>query len=93
MYYVYILRCSDASLYVGQTRNIKKRLQAHNAGLGAVHTSKRRPVHLIHVEKHATRVAAMRRERQLKGWSHAKKNALVRGDLEELHGLSKRRTP
>ena len=78
---------------IGQTRNIKKRVQAHNTGLGAAHTSKRRPVRLMHVEEHATRSAAMRRERQLKGWSHAKKNALVRRDLAALHSLSKRRTP
>jgi len=74
MYYVYILRCSDRSLHVGQTCNIRKRVQAHNAGFGAAFTFKLRPVKLAYVETHPTRTVAMRRERQLKGWTREKKS-------------------
>ena len=91
MYYVYILRCSDGSLYIGHTANLDSRLQAHNTGLGAAHTFKRRPVILAYSEPHSTRIAAIRRERQLKGWSRKKKEALIGGDLDDLHALARRR--
>jgi len=91
MYYVYILRCSDGSLYIGHTANLDSRLQAHNTGLGAAHTFRRRPVTLTYSEPHSTRVAAIHRERQLKRWTRKKKEALIRGDFEGLKALSKRR--
>ena len=91
MFYVYILRCADESLYVGHTRNIKKRVDAHNAGRGAVYTYNRRPVTLEYTERHETRDAAIQRERQLKHWSRAKKQALIKGDFARLRRLSKRR--
>ena len=84
MYVVYILRCSDWSLYVGQTNNITRRLREHNAGRGAAYTFKRRPVTLAHVETYETKLVALRRERQLKRWTRRKKEALIRGDLAEL---------
>ena len=71
MFYVYTLRCSDQSLYLGHTRNIKRRLETHNAGLGAAFTSKRRPVTVVYTEPHDTRTAAIRRERQLDRWRSA----------------------
>lgn len=92
MYYVYILRCSDASVYVGYTINVEARVRAHNMGLGAAHTFKRLPVALVYSEAHPTRLAAIRRERQLKGWTRKKKEALIRGDLSTLRILSRRRT-
>ena len=92
MFYVYILRCRDDSLYIGYTANVEARLKAHNMGLGAAHTYKRLPVELVYFEPHPTRLAAIRRERQLKGWSREKKQALIRGDLDRLRSLSKRRS-
>ncbi len=91
MYHVYILRCSDQSLYVGHTTNVEARVRAHNMGLGATHTSNRLPVELAYSETHPTRLAAIRRERQLKGWTREKKEALIRGDLDLLRILSRRR--
>jgi predicted GIY-YIG superfamily endonuclease len=91
MYVVYILRCSDRSLYVGQTNNITRRLREHNAGRGANFTSTRRPVTLAYTETHKTKSAAISRERQLKGWTRRKKEALIRGDFDLLHLLSVRR--
>ena len=92
MFYVYILRCVDESLYVGHTRNIDKRVETHNAGRGAAFTVKRRPVELVYAEPHDTKTAAIRRERQLKRWTRRKKEALIRGDLALLRSLSRRRS-
>jgi putative endonuclease len=63
----------------------------HNAGRGPAFTSNRRPVTLVFTEPHSTRASAVRRERQLKRWSRAKKEALIDGDLAGLHALAKRR--
>ena len=87
MHYLYILRCADASLYVGQTASVDERVQAHNMGRGPRFTQTRRPVALAYTETYDDQVVAMKRERQLKGWSRAKKEALVAGDLVRLKKL------
>ncbi|MBH0189764.1 MAG: GIY-YIG nuclease family protein [Nitrospira sp.] len=91
MYYVYILRCSDDSFYVGSTEHLQARVYAHNSGRGATYTFKRRPVRLMYAEGFETETQAIKRERQLKRWSAAKKQSLVNGDIETLRRLSKRR--
>jgi putative endonuclease len=91
MHYIYILLCSDASYYIGYTTNVEARVRAHNMGLGAAHTYKRLPVKLIYTEAHPTKLTAFRRERQLKGWTREKKETLIRGDVDLLRALSKRR--
>ncbi|MDR3708997.1 MAG: GIY-YIG nuclease family protein [Capsulimonadaceae bacterium] len=91
-YSVYILRCRDGTYYVGSTRDVAERLARHNEGRAATYTAIRRPVVLVYSEDHSDQLAAIRRERQLKGWSHAKRDALVRGDYEKLKELSRRRT-
>jgi putative endonuclease len=80
-HYVYILRCSDDCLYVGSTTNLSARVRGHNDGHGAAYTFKRRPVALAYSEALPDRAAAIRRERQIKGRTRQKKEALVRGDL------------
>ncbi len=90
MHYVYILRCSDNSFYVGSTQNLLDRIQAHDAGRGSTYTSRRRPVRLMYKEVFKTEVEAIRRERQLKRWSVAMKQSLISGDIEMLKCLSKR---
>ena len=92
MHQVYILRCADKSLYIGHTTSLSARLRAHNEGRGAAYTFKRRPVALVYTERLPSRLAAIRRERQLKRWTRKKKEALIRGDLATLRILSKRRT-
>lgn len=87
MWFVYILRCADESFYVGETHDVAQRLAAHNKGCASTHTAKRRPVELAYVEPHVDRAAALDRERQLKGWSRSKKEALIAGDLEVLREL------
>lgn len=81
-YYFYILRCSDNSLYCGQTNNLKKRIQEHNLGKtkSARYTKTRRPVKLVYFEKFSTLQLAMKREFQIKKWPKAKKEALVNCD-------------
>jgi len=86
--YVYILRCSDNSFYVGSTLNLKGRVRAHNQGWGAAYTFRRRPVRLVYSEMFQSEAEAVARERQVKGWSRAKKEALVAGNLQKLKRLS-----
>ena len=74
---VYILYCSDRSYYVGQTNDLERRLTDHRSGQAAHWTARRLPVVLIYIEIHENRLSAMRRERQIKGWSRAKKERLV----------------
>ena len=90
-WYVYILRCADGRYYVGHTENVPERVRAHNHGKAATFTRLRRPVTLVHSEAAPTEPDAMRRERQFKKWSRAKKEALIAGDLDLLRSLSKSR--
>jgi putative endonuclease len=90
MYYVYILRCADDSYYVGSAQNVAARVKAHNHGRGAAYTFKHRPVRVVYSEAFDSEFQAMTRERQLKRWSRAKKEALVAGDLNSLKDLGKR---
>jgi putative endonuclease len=91
--YLYILRCSDGSYYVGTTRSsLEKRLAEHEAGEFDGYTARRRPVTLV-LHQYFERVEdAIAAERQVKGWRREKKEALIRGDLAALPGLSGRRT-
>ena len=77
MYYVYILRCGDGSLYSGITNDLKKRLSAHNAGKGAKYTRSRLPVALRYWEEAADKSAALKREIELKKLTHQQKEALI----------------
>ena len=87
MHYFYIVRCADGSLYIGETAAIDERIQQHNWGRGPNFTRARRPVVLVYSEAHDSRVAARKRERQLKRWTRAKKEALIEGDLSALKRL------
>jgi len=90
-YYIYILLCADNSYYVGSSEDVAERVRAHNQGAGAEYTKNRRPVTMVYSEAFTSRNAAIQRERQLKKWSHAKKEALIIGDLAKLKALSKSR--
>lgn len=81
MYFFYIVRCSDNSLYSGQTNNIENRIKEHNSSKSrsAKYTKIRRPVKLVYFEKFETIREAMRRERQVKKWTKARKEVLVKG--------------
>ena len=60
--FVYLLRCSDNSLYCGWTTDLEKRIEAHNSGRGAKYTKSRRPVELVYSEECESKSAAMKRE-------------------------------
>ena len=91
-YSVYILQCADGTYYVGSADNVAERVKRHNAGDGAEYTARRRPVVLMHSECLSNKAAAVQRERQIKRWSRAKKEALIAGDKNQLRELSRRRT-
>lgn len=91
--FVYILRCSDDSYYVGSTRtSLEARVAEHNAGTYRGYTWKRRPVELAFYETFENITDAISAERQLKGWSRAKKEALMNGDVSALRAAAKRKT-
>ena len=75
--YVYMLRCSDTSLYTGWTSNLQRRVADHSAGRGGRYTRSRRPLQLVFSESHPTRSAAMQREAAIKRWTRARKLALI----------------
>lgn len=83
MHYVYIVRCSDGSLYTGWTTDIERRISAHNAGKGAKYTRSRRPVELVHLEIFEEKTAAQKRERMIKKLSAAEKRKLA-GLLQDI---------
>lgn len=85
----YILKCVDGSYYVGSTTNLEQRLKEHNNGHGCRFTKLHRPLTLVYTEEFETYPEAFRRERQLHGWSVAKKEALIKGDIDVLKALSK----
>jgi putative endonuclease len=91
--FVYMLRCSDDSFYVGSATgdDLSKRIAEHESGAYAGYTSTRRPVSLIWSEHFDRATDAIAMERRIKGWSRAKKEALVTGDWRAIERLSKRR--
>jgi putative endonuclease len=90
--YVYILRCSDGYYYVGITRGeLETRVSQHNAGTFGGYTAVRRPVVLVWQQEFQYLTDAIAAERRIKGWSRAKKEALIRGDFELLHTLARYR--
>ena len=91
MPYMYILECADGSFYVGSTWDIERRLWQHNAGEGAAYTRRRRPVKLVYLEEGPRIDDAYAREKQVQGWSRAKRLALIEGRIAELAPLSVRR--
>ncbi len=92
-YYVYILRCSDNSYYTGVTNNIEKRLAEHNSeGSTTSYTFKRRPAQLVYCQQFNDIKQAIELEKQIKGWTRRKKEALINEDWEQLKRLSKNYT-
>lgn len=90
--YVYLLRSRGypGQLYVGMSANPRQRLDYHNGG-SCRHTSKFRPWEIVYSEKYDNEADAVTRERQIKGWTRAKKERLILGDTIRLKELSKRR--
>ena len=86
---MYILECGDGTFYVGSTRNLEYRLAEHQSGVNCRYTSKRQPVRLVYCEEFDRIDDAFAREKQVQGWSRAKRIALITGDIEVLKELSR----
>jgi len=92
MAWVYIVECADKSYYTGSTIDLERRLWEHNEGIGANFTRKKRPVRLVFAEESESVELAFLREKQIQGWSRAKKRALIEARWDDLPKLSQRRT-
>ncbi|MFC6286069.1 GIY-YIG nuclease family protein [Nocardioides sp. GCM10027113] len=92
MAWTYILWCADGSMYVGSTTDLQRRIDQHNRGQGAKYTRprRRRPVHLAWAGQFARIEDAFAFEKQVQGWSRAKRLALIEGRLEDLPELASR---
>jgi putative endonuclease len=86
--FMYILECADGSYYTGSTKDLDRRIKEHQNGEGANHTKKRLPVKLIYFEEYPRIDTAFYREKQVQGWSRAKKEALINGDHNMLPKLA-----
>jgi putative endonuclease len=84
---VYILLCGDGSFYTGVTSNLEGRLGVHYEGTKG-YTSGRLPVELVWCCEFPDMMSAIRAEKQVKGWSRAKKQALIDGDIDLIHQLA-----
>ncbi len=78
-FFVYVLRCSDKSLYTGSTNNLEQRIKQHNNSKSGAHYTKiRRPVTLVYSEKLKTLADVRRRESEIKSWPRQKKLDLIK---------------
>ena len=91
--YVYILKCANGTFYTGSTINLARRFFQHQTGNGSNYTKKHRPVVMVYHQEYPTIGEAFRREKQIQGWSHAKKQALIDGDWDQLRNLNRSKDP
>lgn len=92
-FFVYIMRMQDGRLYMGHSNNPPRRHSEHERGKGCRTTNIFGAGDIIFLEEYPDRPTAANRERQIKGWTRAKKLALISGNMQELHKLAKRHTP
>ncbi|MGL5888681.1 MAG: GIY-YIG nuclease family protein [Bacteroidia bacterium] len=89
-FWIYILECADGSYYVGVTNDLQRRVREHQSGSDSKsYTAQRLPVKLVHSEHFKYINDAIKREKQLKGWTVSKKKALIENDITRLKVLSK----
>ena len=89
MFWTYMLKCADDSYYVGHTEDLEHRLGQHQTGTFVTcYTYKRRPLQLVWSQDFGSRIEALEAERRIKGWSRAKKQALVAGEWSEIGRLA-----
>jgi putative endonuclease len=73
MWFVYIIKCVDGSLYTGSTNNLEKRLEKHKSGKGAKYTRSHVPERIVFFKKYANKIVALKKEREIKSWKHKEK--------------------
>lgn len=86
-FFVYILLCDQKTYYIGITDNLERRLKEHR-DKKSFYTKQFSDIKLVYTEKVKNKVVAEKREKQIKGWSRAKKMALIKGSIKELIRLS-----
>jgi putative endonuclease len=91
-FWAYMLHCNAGRFYVGHTDDLERRLAQHESGAVRGFTSSYLPVRLVWSQEFPTRYAALTAERQIKGWTRAKKLALIRGDWPEISRLAQSKT-
>ena len=89
-FYAYMLRCADGSYYVGHTEALEQRIGQHDRGEIPGYTQRRRPVALVWSQDFPSRLEALEAERQIKGWSRAKKEALIASNWAEIQRLARK---
>jgi len=90
-FWAYLLRCGDGSFYTGHCDDLDARIGSHQAGRGSDYTARRQPVTLVWSQDFETRIEALSAERQIKGWSRAKKEALIAGNWDLISQLAESR--
>jgi len=80
MWFVYIIRCVDGSLYTGATNNLERRFEAHKSGKGGKYTRSHVPEKIIYFEKHIKKLVALKREREIKNWERKEKLKLLQNN-------------
>ena len=88
VFWAYILKCSDGRFYAGHTDDLERRVAQHQSGRASDFTARRQPVELVWSQDFATRLEALEAERRIKGWSRAKKEAMIAGEWQRLHELA-----
>ena len=88
-FWAYMLHCRGGAYYVGHTDDLERRIAQHQSGAIPGFTADRLPVALVWSEDYPTRIEAVDAERRIKGWSRAKKMALIRGDWDRISILAK----
>jgi predicted GIY-YIG superfamily endonuclease len=91
-FWAYMLHCSGGAFYVGHTDDLERRIAEHESGASPGFTRDKLPVTLVWSETFATRIDALETERRIKGWSRAKKMALIRGDWQLVSKLAGSKT-
>jgi len=90
--YVYILKCSDGSYYTGVTSNLEQRIFQHETAFYPdCYTASRRPLELVFYAEFTDINLAIEKEKQIKKWSRAKKEALINDDYDSLLNLAKKK--
>jgi predicted GIY-YIG superfamily endonuclease len=88
-FWTYILKCADNSYYTGHTDNLERRIQQHHQrAFPTCYTARRLPVEMVFSQAFATREEALASERQIKGWSRKKKEAMIAGDWARVSALA-----
>jgi len=92
-WFVYIIKCSDNSLYTGCTNDLTRRFKEHSSGIGSKYTASHKPLKIIFSEKCGSRSNALKREHQIKGWSHNKKLEFIKSPASAKAKAGKQNKP